>query len=105
MRTRVESAGDIMGGQHRADREAAAKRLGAGQNIRRHAVMHIGKQRACAPHTALYFIKHQQCLVLVAEIAQSLQEFRRRCRHSAFTLNRLDHHRAGMIVHHGFHRV
>ena len=57
MGTRMEGAGDLMGGQHGADREAAAERFGAGQNIRRHTVMHIGEQRSGTPHTALHFIK------------------------------------------------
>ena len=53
----MEGAGDLVGGQHGADREAAAQRFGAGQNIRGHAVVQLGEQRSGTPHTALHFIK------------------------------------------------
>ncbi len=101
----MERGGNLLGGQDRTHRETAAERFGAGQNIRRHAVVHIGKQGAGTPHPALHFIKHQQRLVLVAQRAQPFQEFRRGCRHAAFALNRLHHHRAGVIVHHRFYRM
>ena len=101
----MEGAGDLVGGQHGADREAAAQRFGAGQNIRGHAVVHIGEQRSGTPHTTLYFIKDEQRLVLIAQLAQSLQESRRGRRHAAFALNRLHHHRAGVVIHHRFYRL
>ena len=67
--------------------------------------MHIGEQRSGTPHTTLYFIKDEQRLVLIAQLAQSLQESRRGRRHAAFALNRLHHHRAGVVIHHRFYRL
>ncbi len=101
----MERGSDLLGGEHRADREAAAERFGAGQNIRRHAVVHIGEQGAGTPHPALDLIKHQQRLMLIAQRAQPFEEFRRCRRHATFTLNRLNHDRAGMVIHHRFHRM
>ena len=57
MGTRMEGAGDLVGSQHGADRETAAQRFGAGENIRSYAIVHIGKQRSGTPHSALHFIK------------------------------------------------
>ncbi len=105
MRADMKRRGDFLRRQYRAHREAAAQRFRAGEDIRRHAIVHIGKQIAGTPHSALYFIKHQQCLVLVAELAQPLQELRRRGQNATFSLYRLNHHRAGMVIHHRFHRM
>ncbi len=101
----MEYAGDFMGRQHGADREAAAEGFGAGQNIRRHAVVHIGEQLTAAPHAALHFIKHQQSIMRIAQFTQPFEELRG-CRGNAtLALNRLYHHGAGVIVHHRFNRV
>ncbi|MNR21300.1 hypothetical protein D3C85_1381930 [compost metagenome] len=89
--------------QDGAHRETAAERFGAGQDIRCHAVVHIGKQIAGTPHPALHFIKHQQRLMFVAQFTQAFQELWRRGHYTAFTLNRLNHNRAGVIVHHRFY--
>ncbi len=61
----------IFAGQHRADRETAAQRLGGGEHVRRHAVVHIGVERTGAAHAALHFVKNQQRLVLIAQRAQA----------------------------------
>ena len=105
VRTHVERGGNLLSGQHRAYREAATERLRAGEDIRRHAVVHIGKQIAGTPHPALHFIKYQQRLVLVTKFTQTLQEFRRSRSDAALSLNRLNDHRAGVIVHHRFDRM
>ena len=101
----MKRGGDLLRRQDRTHRETAAERFRAGQNIRRHAVVHIGKQVPGTSHPALHFIKHQQRLMFVAQRAQPFQEFRGCRGHAAFPLNRLDHHRAGVVVHHRFHRV
>ncbi len=59
VRTHVKCGGNLLGGQHRAHREAAAESLRAGEDIRRHAVVHIGKQIAGTAHPALHFIQYQ----------------------------------------------
>jgi hypothetical protein len=105
VRAYVESGSDILRGQHRTYRETAAERFGAGQDIRRDAVVHVGKEIAGTPHAALNFIKYQQRLVRIAQFAQAFEEFRRCRRYAAFALNRLDHYRAGVVVHHRFYRM
>ena len=105
VRPNVERGRNLLRGQHSADREAAAQRFRTGKNIRRHAVVHIGEQIAGAPHTALNFIKHQQRLMPIAQLAQALQKRWRCGGDAAFSLDRLHHHRAGMVIHHRFHRV
>ncbi len=72
MRAHVKRRGDLLGRQHRTHRETATQRLGAGKNIRGHAIVHVGKQIAGTPHAALHFIKDQQRLMLVAQVAQAL---------------------------------
>ncbi len=57
-------------GEARADREAAAERLGQRHHIRRHADALIGEQLAGAAHAGLHFVEDQQEAVLVAEFAQ-----------------------------------
>ena len=101
----MKCGSDILGGEHRTDRETAAERFRAGQNIRCYAVVHISKQVSGTPHPTLHFIKHQQRLVLVAQLAQPLQKFRGGRRDAAFPLNGLDHHGTGVIVHHRFNGV
>ena len=58
MSTDFQVRGDIRSGQHSANREATAQRLGAGQNVRRHAAVHIRIQLAAAAGTGLHFVKN-----------------------------------------------
>ena len=71
----MERGGYLLRRQYRAHRETATERLRAGEDIRRHAVVHIRKQVTGTPHPTLHFIKHQQRLMLIAQFAQPLQEF------------------------------
>ncbi|MNV84681.1 hypothetical protein D3C71_1785740 [compost metagenome] len=59
MGTHLHHRGNLFGGQHRANREATAKRLGRGQDVWRHAIVHIGEQFATAPHATLHFVEYQ----------------------------------------------
>ena len=43
--------------------------------------------------------------MLIAQLAQALQKLWRRSRHTALALDRLNHHRTGVIIHHRFHCV
>ncbi|MNV70416.1 hypothetical protein D3C71_1633820 [compost metagenome] len=91
-------AGAFVGGQHCADREAAAQRFRRRQHVRRDAVVHVGIQLAGATHAGLDFIKDQQRVVLIAQLAQTLQEGFLRRDHTALALHRLDDHRTGIVV-------
>src|ERR1700731_133622 len=91
-------AGDFGGRQHRAQREAAAQALGAGQDVRDDTFLHVGKQRTGTAHAALNLVEDQQGVVLVAEPARRGQEFRRAGDHAAFTLHRLEDYGADVIA-------
>ncbi len=65
-----ERARDLGRGQHRADREAAAQALGAGQDVGHDALLHVREQRAGAAHAALDLVEDQQRVVLVAQPAR-----------------------------------
>ncbi|MNE44195.1 hypothetical protein D3C80_1384120 [compost metagenome] len=104
MGTHLHHRSNLFGGQHGADRETAAQRFGGGEDIRRHAIVHIGKQFAAAPHAALHFVEYQQCLVFVAQFTHALEEFGINRSNAPFALDWLHHHRTGMVVHHCFHR-
>ncbi|CCK14068.1 ion transporter, putative [Cronobacter universalis NCTC 9529] len=87
-----------LGSEHRANREAAAKRFGGGEHIRRHAVMHISVEVAGAAHAGLHFVENQQRVVAIAQLAQPLQEGFSSRHHAALALHRLDNHRAGIVI-------
>ncbi len=89
-----ERAGDFAGGQHGADREAAAQPLGAGEDVRHDALLHVREERAGAAHPALDLVQDQQRAVRGAQPARSLQVLRRARPHAAFALHRLQDHRA-----------
>ncbi len=73
-----------------AQREAAADALGAGENIRRHAVMFMRIHLAGARHAALHLVQHQHQVMLVRNGAQARQEFLRRGADAALALDRFD---------------
>ncbi len=93
-----ERARDLRRRQHRADREAAAQPLGARQDVRDDAFLHVREQRAGAAHAALDLVEDQQRVVLVAEPARRGQEFRRARNHAAFALHRLEDHGADVVA-------
>ncbi len=88
----------IFARQHRTNREAAAQRFGAGEHIRRDAIMHVGIKRTGTANAALHFIKNQQSLMLITELTQSTQERRIGRQHAAFTLNGFNNDCAGMVI-------
>ncbi len=89
--------GDLGGGQHGADGEAAAKGLGAGQDVRRHAQAHIGVELTGTTDTGLHLIVNQQCIVLVAQLAHPFGKFVGGTNDATLTLQRLHHHGAGIV--------
>ena len=62
-------AGDLLAGQNRADREAAAEALGAGHDVGNHVVELIAVQRARAADAGLHLVEDQQNAVFVAQRA------------------------------------
>ncbi len=89
--------GDLAGGQHRTDREAAAQALGTGEDVRDHAVVHVGEQLADPAHAALDLVEDQQRVVLVAQLARPFQVGLLRRQHAALALDRFQHHGAGLV--------
>ncbi|MNZ80623.1 hypothetical protein D3C78_992650 [compost metagenome] len=92
-----EMLGDLGGGQHRADGEAATQALGAGEDVRGHAVVLVGEQVAATAHAALHLVEHQQCVVLVAQLAGTFQVGLVRRQHAALALHGLQDHGAGLV--------
>ncbi|KAF1023951.1 MAG: hypothetical protein GAK37_03202 [Pseudomonas sp.] len=66
--------------------------------------MLVGKQVAGAPHAGLYFVEHQQRVVRIAQLAGTLQVGKLSRQYAAFTLDRLQHHGAGLVRHCRFQR-
>ncbi len=86
------------GGQHRADRKAAAQPLGTRHDVGNDALLHVRKERPGAAHAALDLVEDQERAVLVAQPARRLQELPRARDHSAFALHRLEDHRADIVA-------
>ena len=82
--------------QGRADRQAAAQRLGDGDQVGLDPAGLIGPQRACPSHTTLDLVADQQRVVLVTDRAQSLQKDVRRRMDAPLALYSLDEHTAGL---------
>lgn len=67
--------------------------------------MLVSIQLAGTPGAGLHFIKNQRCFMLIAQLAQRLQELRIRRHDAAFADNRLDDDRASAGRERRFHRV
>ena len=80
----------------RADRKAAAERLGQRHDVGRDAEPLVGEQLAGAAHAGLHLVEHQQQAVVVAELAQRPEERMRRRAHAALALQRLDQDAGGV---------
>ena len=100
-----EVLGQVGGGKHRRDGEATAQALGAGENVRHHAVIHISEQLASTAHAALYFIEHQQRVVCVAQLAGALQIGLLGRQYAALALHGFQHHGAGLVGNRGLQRL
>ena len=68
MRAAVECSSDLFDRQHRADRHAAAERLGERDDVGPDAVLLVREQGAGASHADLYLVEQQQQSFVVAEV-------------------------------------
>ena len=84
---------DRFAGDERADRHARRDALGGGDDVRLDAGLLDRPPRAGASHAGLDLVGDQQDAVLVADVAQPLQESRRGREVAALALDRLDHDR------------
>ena len=97
--------GRLAGRQARADGEAAAQRLGERHDVGRNAGTLVGEQLAGAPHAGLHLVEDQQQAMLVAQLAQRLEERRLDDAHAALAHDRLDQNRRGLGADRAFGRV
>ena len=86
------------GRKARADRKPSAQALGQRHDVRRHPGPLVGEQPAGTPHPALHLVQDQQEIVLVAQLAQLLEEARRRGADAALALDRLDQNGGGLLA-------
>ena len=100
----AEMAGHLVGGEHHADGETAAQALGVGQDVRRDAIVHVGEQLAGTAQAGLHLVEDQQRAVLIAQLARAFQIRLVRRQHTAFALDRLQHHGAGLVGNGRFQR-
>ena len=87
----------LLGAEDRADRHAAAEPLRQRHHVRLDAVQLVAPQRPEPPDARLDLVEDQQQVVLVAPVAQALEVLLRGRVDAALALDRLDHHRAGLV--------
>src|ERR671933_2525095 len=86
-------------GQHRADGYATAQAFGASKDVWDYPKALVGVQVTCAARAGLDFIEDQERSMLVAEIAQAVEEALRCIVDAALPLNRFDNHRRSLRAH------
>ena len=84
------AARGLLGGKARADRKAAAERLGRGHDVGRDAGMLMGEQPTRPPHAALDLVKDQKQALVVAKGAQVAQGLPGHRPEAALALDGLD---------------
>ena len=96
--SRLQGLGDLDRRHHDSRRDAAGKRLGAGQHIGCHAEMLIGEPLAGTPHPRLHLVEDQKGARVVAKPPQAFEIAWSGEVDTSFSLNRLDHDRGGFRV-------
>ena len=91
-------------GDDRPDRHAAAQPLGKSHHIGLHILVLPGEHLAGAADARLHFVKHQQQVVLVADLAQGGQVARVGDVDAALALQRLDQNRRRLRADRGANR-
>ena len=97
--------GRFGGGQHGAQREAAADALGHRHDVGGDAHPFMGEELAGAADAGLDLVKDQQQALVIADLAQGAQEFGRNRMHAALALQGLDDQSRGLRPDHGVQRV
>ena len=93
----LEDVRELRVRDERAHRHAVGDRLGAGEEVRLHAEVLPAPPHARTAHAALDFVADHQEILLVAERAHAGHELRRRGRHAALALHRLEHDRHRLV--------
>ena len=93
-----EDVGQALAGDERADRQAAAERLGGGQRVGHHAGVLVGPQRAGPAQPALDLVEDERGAVGVARGARGAQDVLAELVDAALALDRLEQHRGGVLV-------
>ena len=84
--------------QERAHGQAAAERLGQGQDVGHDARVLVGEHLPGAPEAALDLVEDQERAALAADRLEALQELGRRRADAALALHRLEHHGRGLVA-------
>ena len=74
MRAGGHAFGRVAGGEHRADRKAAAERFCKRHHVGNDPSALVGEQFAGAAHAALHFVENEQEPVLIAKLAERAQK-------------------------------
>ena len=83
--------------QRRAERQAARKALGRGDDVRRDAVVHVAVELAAAAVADLHLVADEQDVLLGGELGRALDKFLRQRDDAALALHDL-HHDGGALV-------
>ena len=94
-----QGVGRVAPGAHRADGHAGAQLLGHGAGVGLHAVVLMGEQLAGTAGANLHLVEHQQDALLIAQIAQALEELLGGGTDAALALNGLGEDGANVVAH------
>ena len=94
----VLEAGGLFGREQRRQRHAAADALAERHDVGLDAGMLVVEELSGAAHAGLDLVDDQQQAVRLGQRAQLLQELIGRGPHAGFALDRLQHHRDGVVV-------
>ncbi len=99
MRSRAEESGSSTEGHDRPDRHATAEAFCQRDDVGLDALSLMSEPLACATNPCLDLIDDEQGSVLAGDRPRCREIARRSRNDSAFTLNRLQEHRGGRVIH------